>query len=310
MKEKQKHIKRNWNPRKLCMAGTALLVMFVITVYGVASRAFAYETVTWSGDFTPARREWSYSTNSYADVSTTGFSERVWMANQGLHGFGRSVGSGTTTAVMEESKMAAYIRSKSSEVKPGDTVTWSADIETTFRYKLNGSVVVSSVHGTAAEANKADNTDRTSEKNGMTSATSKFEFPDWSSNNKGALVFALTDSSGIPRGFCHQFGDSGYRQNLVNSGSFQMKAPMLTVDRIPEEGGTVSKSGTTHTTIRGNLGDFAFEGTKVTVTAAVNDGYVFEGWYEDSGTQVSTSTTYTFYMPSSDYKLTAKFTKK
>ena len=91
MKEKQKHIKRNRNPRKLCMAGTALLVMLVITVYGVASRAFAYETVTWSGDFTPARREWSYSTNSYADVSTTGFSERVWMGNQSLHGFGRSV---------------------------------------------------------------------------------------------------------------------------------------------------------------------------------------------------------------------------
>ncbi len=49
-------------------------------------------------------------------------------------------------------------------------------------------------------------------------------------------------------------------------------------------------------------------GQSVTVTATYNEGYRFVKWTDESGTQLSTSTSYTFVMPQSDLNLHAVFT--
>lgn len=67
--------------------------------------------------------------------------------------------------------------------------------------------------------------------------------------------------------------------------------------RTAETGGSVS----------GPSGDIAFD-TSCTVTATVNSGYSFMGWYEGN-TLITSSTSYTFKMPAKDYNLTAKFHK-
>lgn len=54
--------------------------------------------------------------------------------------------------------------------------------------------------------------------------------------------------------------------------------------------------------------NFAF-GESVTLKAVADTGYVFVGWYKNTYTLVSTSSTYTFTMPESSLSLTAKFSK-
>ncbi len=287
--------------KRITLYALSSLLCFGLLAFGISRSVYAYDTVNWGGNFTAATRQWSYSTESYADVSTTGFSERVY---RGTGGFDRGTVGNKTTAKMDESQMASYIRGKSSSVKPGDWVTWNADINTTFRYKLNGEVIKSASEGTASAANALDNTPRTLEKSGMTNAG--VTFTDWSSYDKGALCFVLADENNRnPKGFCHHFGDAEYRRDLVNGGRFQMEAPMLIVKA--ETGGTAQGTGT-WTTIGTDTGLYNFAGDSVTVTATVNEGYTFDGWYEGDK-RVSTSLSYSFNMPSSDYTITAKFTK-
>ena len=75
----------------------------------------------------------------------------------------------------------------------------------------------------------------------------------------------------------------------------KIKKIYLIVTCDKEEGGMVSEHD-----------PFYKEGAKVTLTATPKGEYKFVGWY--NGTEVvSTSTTYTFNMPSEDYTLVAKF---
>lgn len=69
---------------------------------------------------------------------------------------------------------------------------------------------------------------------------------------------------------------------------------------------SVSSESSTKGTVSGS--GYYRSGSNVTVTATPNDGYHFLGWYEGS-TQVSTSSSYTFVMPSTTtaYSLIAKF---
>lgn len=53
---------------------------------------------------------------------------------------------------------------------------------------------------------------------------------------------------------------------------------------------------------------FAY-GESVTLKAVADSGYVFVGWYKNTYTLVSTSSTYTFTMPETSLSLTAKFSK-
>ncbi len=70
----------------------------------------------------------------------------------------------------------------------------------------------------------------------------------------------------------------------------------LTLVAEPEEGGTLSGSGTYEA------------GESVTVTATANEGYEFVNWTHQ-GSEVSSETSYTFDMPAEDYALTAHFSE-
>ena len=50
-----------------------------------------------------------------------------------------------------------------------------------------------------------------------------------------------------------------------------------------------------------------YEGEEITLTATVEDGYVFDGWFVD-GELVSFERTYTFIMPAYTYRVTAMTT--
>ena len=69
--------------------------------------------------------------------------------------------------------------------------------------------------------------------------------------------------------------------------------PMVTVTVTAQSGGTVSGGKTVE------------KGQQVTITAAANSGYKFDGWY-DGNEKVSGSNPYTF-TPASDVTLTARF---
>jgi len=73
---------------------------------------------------------------------------------------------------------------------------------------------------------------------------------------------------------------------------------LVTLSSIPPEGGTTSGGGTFSS------------GTSVTVTATANNDYTFVNWTDkDNGTQVSTSSSYTFPMPAKDITLVANYTQ-
>ena len=71
--------------------------------------------------------------------------------------------------------------------------------------------------------------------------------------------------------------------------------PTYTVTVSATEGGTATVNKTTYT-----------EGDEVTVTATANEGYLFNGWYEDEES-VATDAVYSFVMPERDIVLQARF---
>ena len=81
---------------------------------------------------------------------------------------------------------------------------------------------------------------------------------------------------------------------LENIGSSTVESYKVSVQAEPAAGGTVTGGGK------------VTPGESVTVTAAANSGYVFDGWYLGA-TLVSPAATY-IYKPSGDVTLTAKFT--
>lgn len=95
-------------------------------------------------------------------------------------------------------------------------------------------------------------------------------------------------------------GDNPYtfkaERNISLEAKFTLKLDKytVTVTADPELGGTVSGGGTFD------------ENTPVTVTATVNTGYVFDGWYEN-GTKVSNNREYNFIL-TANRTLVAKFT--
>lgn len=90
--------------------------------------------------------------------------------------------------------------------------------------------------------------------------------------------------------------DAAVHQDVVLSAKWE-KIPLNSVVTMadPAEGGTTT-------------GDGQFlPGTSVTVTAAANEGYQFDGWYENEQ-KISDDAAYTFTV-SGDHMLTAKFTE-
>ena len=71
----------------------------------------------------------------------------------------------------------------------------------------------------------------------------------------------------------------------------------LTILREPEGGGSVSPSS----------GSKYAEGDKVSLSASLNSGFVFDGWVDSFGSVVSTSRNHTFIMPGLPTTLTARF---
>jgi hypothetical protein len=65
---------------------------------------------------------------------------------------------------------------------------------------------------------------------------------------------------------------------------------------------TSATGGTLQTDVSGNY----LAGTSITVTAITNTGFKFDGWFEDN-VRISTSTSYTFDMPSNDRTIEARF---
>mgnify|MGYP004460367833 FL=1 len=70
-----------------------------------------------------------------------------------------------------------------------------------------------------------------------------------------------------------------------------------TITAVADEGGTVSGGGA------------AVEGGNITLTAAANDGYIFDGWY-DGDTKVCETPAYTVQNVTEDKTYTAKFAKQ
>jgi uncharacterized repeat protein (TIGR02543 family) len=68
----------------------------------------------------------------------------------------------------------------------------------------------------------------------------------------------------------------------------------ITTSATPAEGGTVTPT------------EQVIAGGTATVTATANEGYLFDGWYEN-GVQVSTEETYTLEAVAADHSLTAQF---
>ncbi len=84
--------------------------------------------------------------------------------------------------------------------------------------------------------------------------------------------------------------------DLNYSARFTYESYNLVVQSENDEKGTVSESSGSYNYL-----------TPITIEAAANDGYTFDGWYSGS-TQVSKDNPYTFTMPYSNTTYTAKFT--
>ncbi len=85
------------------------------------------------------------------------------------------------------------------------------------------------------------------------------------------------------------------RWNVYGWCFVQLTPHALTVNANPAGGGSVTGAG-----------DY-FAGASVTTTASQNDGYLFDKWTDGSGSELSTSPSYTFTMPDSAYTLNAVF---
>jgi len=113
---------------------------------------------------------------------------------------------------------------------------------------------------------------------------------DWNSSSSYNKVLSGTIS----------YGD--YHTNAKTAGPMTASVPVY-IDSMYTL--TVTSESTTKGTVGGSSGSIA-QGTSCTINATPKTGYKFTGWY-DGSTQVSTSASYTFNMPSKNYALTAKF---
>ena len=98
--------------------------------------------------------------------------------------------------------------------------------------------------------------------------------------NNTVAVSGGTFSSAVKKEYCAD----GYKSVTDSNGNYTVKEANITV----KVSSNISAAGT----LTG--GDMYAKGETVTVTAAVNPGYVFLGWYDASGKLVNANTTYTF----------------
>ena len=97
-------------------------------------------------------------------------------------------------------------------------------------------------------------------------------------------TFEGFDPSADPEGTGTTYVKSGYKSLNDSNGNYTVKEANITV----KVSSNISAAGT----LTG--GDMYAKGETVTVTATVNPGYVFLGWYDASGKLVNANTTYTF----------------
>lgn len=98
--------------------------------------------------------------------------------------------------------------------------------------------------------------------------------------NNTVAVSGGTFSSAVKKEYCAD----GYKSVTDSNGNYTVKEANITV----KVSSNISAAGT----LTG--GDMYAKGETVTVTATVNPGYVFLGWYDASGKLVNANTTYTF----------------
>lgn len=98
--------------------------------------------------------------------------------------------------------------------------------------------------------------------------------------NDTVAVSGGTFSTEVKKDYCVD----GYKSVTDSNGNYTVKEANITV----KVSSNISAAGT----LTG--GDMYAKGETVTVTAAVNPGYVFLGWYDASGKLVNANTTYTF----------------
>lgn len=98
--------------------------------------------------------------------------------------------------------------------------------------------------------------------------------------NNTVAVSGGTFSSAVKNEYCAD----GYKSVTDSNGNYTVKEANITV----KVSSNISAAGT----LTG--GDMYAKGETVTVTATVNPGYVFLGWYDASGKLVNANTTYTF----------------
>lgn len=98
--------------------------------------------------------------------------------------------------------------------------------------------------------------------------------------NNTVAVSGGTFSSAVKKEYCAD----GYKSVTDSNGNYTVKEANITV----KVSSNISAAGT----LTG--GDMYAKGETVTVTATVNPGYVFLGWYDASGKLVNANTAYTF----------------
>ena len=98
--------------------------------------------------------------------------------------------------------------------------------------------------------------------------------------NNTVAVSGGTFSSAVKKEYCAD----GYKSVTDSNGNYTVKEANITV----KVSSNISAAGT----LTG--GDMYAKGETVTVTATVNPGYVFLGWYDASGKLVNANTSYTF----------------
>lgn len=98
--------------------------------------------------------------------------------------------------------------------------------------------------------------------------------------NNTVAVSGGTFSSAVKKEYCAD----GYKSVTDSNGNYTVKEANITV----KVSSNISAAGT----LTG--GDMYAKGETVTVTATVNSGYVFLGWYDASGKLVNANTSYTF----------------
>ncbi len=203
---------------------------------------------------------------------------------------------------------AAKITVSSASAKAGESVTLTVSgsyqyeiAHATFTVTYDSSVLSLSSYTTPnlgqSNAYSAINTGTSGE------VAYAFAYPDSTATSGNFLTLTFAVSQSAPVGdsvvtiSSNEIGNNVYpHTGTVVAGGVTITASNITVTYKAETGGTVS---TTSETID------ASTGTLKGSTATANAGYSFDGWYNASGTKVSSSAT---YVPTS--KTTATYTAK